>query len=217
MAFYLLKMLYVQRSIAVMNYLAHAYLSFHHPDILVGNMISDYVKGKQQYTYSVGIQQGIKLHRFIDHYTDHHPATRASAKLMSKAVGRYGNALTDVIYDHFLANDIREFKNDAALNDFAQKTYTLLDQQQAVMPEPFQLMLPVMRELNWLYHYRKPEGIKKSFMGVGRRATHLKSTESAFTLFEMEYTFLKECYFNLWDDLKLATQTELANILNEEQ
>lgn len=30
-----------------MNYLAHAYLSFDEPEILVGNMISDFVKGKK--------------------------------------------------------------------------------------------------------------------------------------------------------------------------
>ncbi|MBK7121978.1 MAG: hypothetical protein IPH68_03715 [Chitinophagaceae bacterium] len=29
-----------------MNYLAHAYLSFNDPEILLGNMISDYIKGK---------------------------------------------------------------------------------------------------------------------------------------------------------------------------
>ena len=31
-----------------MNYLAHAYLSFNDPEILVGNMISDFVKGKKK-------------------------------------------------------------------------------------------------------------------------------------------------------------------------
>jgi len=30
-----------------MNYLAHAYLSFDHEEILVGNLISDFVKGKK--------------------------------------------------------------------------------------------------------------------------------------------------------------------------
>jgi acyl carrier protein phosphodiesterase len=29
-----------------MNYLAHAVLSFQQPDILTGNMISDFVKGR---------------------------------------------------------------------------------------------------------------------------------------------------------------------------
>ena len=39
-----------------MNYLAHAYLSFGNEDILVGNMISDFVKGKKKYDYSITIQ-----------------------------------------------------------------------------------------------------------------------------------------------------------------
>ena len=198
-----------------MNYLAHAFLSFNHPDILVGNMINDFVKGKKQYTYSPEIQKGLRLHRFIDHFTDHHPATRASYKLMYKAVGRYGNALTDVIYDHFLANDIREFPDDQSLLQFALKTYSLLEARKDILPEPFLVMLPYMKDHNWLYNYRKPEGIKKSFVGVGRRSTHLKSTESAFTLFEMEYPFLKECYYSLWDDLKPATEDELNKLLND--
>ncbi|MFY7899136.1 MAG: ACP phosphodiesterase, partial [Chitinophagaceae bacterium] len=32
-----------------MNFLAHAYLSFQQPSLLIGNMISDFVKGKKQY------------------------------------------------------------------------------------------------------------------------------------------------------------------------
>ena len=59
-----------------MNYLAHAYRSFHLPDILVGNMISDFVKGKKKYEYSEGILKGIDLHRSIDTFTDEHEATK---------------------------------------------------------------------------------------------------------------------------------------------
>ena len=200
-----------------MNYLAHAYLSFNDPDILIGNMISDYIKGKHQYEYSPDIQKGIRLHRFIDHYTDHHPATKVAAKLMSKAVGRYGNALTDVVYDHFLANDIQEFKTEADLNNFAQNTYKILEERKMELPEVFRLILPNIQENNWLYNYRKPEGIEKSFKGVRYRSTHLKSTDSAFSLFEMEYEFLKECFYSLWTDLKPATYQEFQKLLNTEK
>ena len=199
-----------------MNYLAHAYLSFNQPEILIGNMISDYIKGKQQYEYSPGIQKGIRLHRFIDHYTDHHPATKDASKLMSKAVDRYSGALVDVAFDHFLATDIHEFKNEEELNAFAQKTYAILEEHKSALPENFQFVLPNMIEYNWLYNYRKPEGIEKSFKGVRYRSTHLKNTDSAFSLFEMEYEFLKECYHYLWADLKQATKEELDKILSEE-
>ena len=32
----------------IVNYLAHAYLSFGIPDIVVGNLISDFIKGKKR-------------------------------------------------------------------------------------------------------------------------------------------------------------------------
>jgi len=200
----------------MMNYLAHAYLSFNEPGILVGNMINDYVKGKQQYTYPHEIQKGFKLHRKIDEYTDQHPATREAAKILYKAVGRYANALTDVVYDHFLANDIMEFENEAALNAFAQNTYKTIEANKEYLPEKFAYMFPYMQRDNWLYHYRTPEGIEKSFIGVGRRSTYLKYTESAFSIFEMEYAFLKECYVGLWIDLKAYTENEIKGILTDQ-
>ena len=86
-----------------MNYLAHAYLSFGNADILAGNMISDFVKGKQKFGYSEAIQKGITLHRMIDTFTDSHEATRAAKQYFKPAVGLYSGAFTDVVYDHFLA------------------------------------------------------------------------------------------------------------------
>ena len=58
-----------------MNYLAHACLSFGNEDILVGNMISDFIKGKKKFDYPVAIQNGIMLHRMIDTFTDAHAVT----------------------------------------------------------------------------------------------------------------------------------------------
>ena len=70
-----------------MNYLAHAYLSFNKPEILIGNLISDFVKGKKKFDYSTGIQKGIALHRAIDQFTDDHAITQ-SAKLFFKPAYR---------------------------------------------------------------------------------------------------------------------------------
>jgi len=52
-----------------MNYLAHAYLSFNEPELLLGNMVSDYVKGKKQFDFPKRMQAGIRLHRAIDEFT----------------------------------------------------------------------------------------------------------------------------------------------------
>jgi acyl carrier protein phosphodiesterase len=70
-----------------MNFLAHAYLSFDRKEILVGNMISDFVKGKAQYDFIEGIQDGIKLHRSIDAYTDAHPLIAEAKAILRQTTG----------------------------------------------------------------------------------------------------------------------------------
>ena len=92
-----------------MNYLAHAYLSFEITDITVGNMISDFVKGKQKLDYPVAIQHGITLHRAIDSFTDSHAVTRQAKSFFKEDYGLYAGPLVDVVYDHFLANDPLRF------------------------------------------------------------------------------------------------------------
>ena len=95
-----------------MNYLAHAYLSFGNSNILVGNMISDYVKGKTQFDYPPEIQAGIKLHRAIDDFTDTHEATKNVKEIFKKDYRLYAGAFADVVYDYFLANDKNEFADE---------------------------------------------------------------------------------------------------------
>jgi len=88
-----------------LNYLAHAYLSFDQPEIIVGNLISDFVKGKKKFDYPPGIQKGIALHRAIDTFTDSHPATKEAKEVFRPHYRLYAGAFIDVAYDHFLAND----------------------------------------------------------------------------------------------------------------
>jgi acyl carrier protein phosphodiesterase len=108
-----------------LNYLAHAYLSFNHPEILVGNMISDYVKGKKKFDYPAAIQKGITLHRAIDTFTDDHPATKKAKEVFRPHYRLYSGAFVDVVYDHFLATDDREFPGSSLL-DFSEQVYKML-------------------------------------------------------------------------------------------
>jgi acyl carrier protein phosphodiesterase len=190
-----------------MNLLAHAYLSFNNPPILVGNMISDYVKGKKKFSYDPLIQKGIQLHRVIDDFTDRHPETQ-EAKYFFKADYRlYAGAFVDVVYDHFLANDSVQFKADDALNLFAQHTYTELEIYKQVMPERFAKMLPYMQSQNWLYNYRYHQGIERSFEGLVKRAAYLDESAIAFKIFNEAYASLQACYLNFFPDLKLLAET----------
>jgi acyl carrier protein phosphodiesterase len=195
-----------------MNYLAHAYLSFHHPDILVGNMISDFVKGKKQFDYPGLVQKGIRLHRDIDTFTDQHPATKKAREYLKPAVGAYSGAFVDVVYDHFLALDQQQF-TDGSLRSFAEEVYTQLAEKVGLFPENFAKMLPYMSTQNWLYNYRFTGGIEKSFGGVVRRAQYLADSSAVYELFLRHYDRLEEHYREFFPDVKAFASSQFAVLL----
>ena len=184
-----------------MNYLAHAYLSFNHPETLVGNMISDFVKGKTKFSYPAGIQTGIELHRYIDRVTDEHEATKEAKEIFRPAYRLYSGAFVDVVYDHFLAADEREFSEQSLLF-FTRSAYNMLDEHFHHLPERFSRMLPYMKEQNWLFHYRTRWGTEKSLGGLVRRAAYLTESDTAFRLFEQHYQLFQDCYRHFWADVK---------------
>jgi acyl carrier protein phosphodiesterase len=192
-----------------MNYLAHAYLSFHNPGILVGNMISDFVKGKKQFDYPMLVREGIRLHRAIDQFTDDHPATKQAKKFFQPAVGLYGGAFMDIVYDHFLALDQNEL-SEQGWKDFATETYTQLAAHESFLPEKFARMLPYMRSQDWLFNYRFEQGIHNSFQGLVRRARYLEDAEPAFAAFITHYASLQQLYHDFFPHVKKFAADELT-------
>lgn len=184
-----------------MNYLAHAYLSFNRPEILVGNMISDFVKGKKKYDYPAGIQQGIALHREIDRFTDEHPAIKNAKEIFRPAYRLYSAALVDVVVDHFLATDENEFSENG-LELFANEIYEGLSRHTDHFPEKFNSLFPFMKSQNWLYNYRYRWGIEKSLAGVVRRAKYMEESETAFRLFNENYAWLESSYRAFFPEVK---------------
>lgn len=192
-----------------MNYLAHAYLSFHQPELLVGNMISDYVKGKKKFDYSPGIQQGIELHRIIDSFTDDHAATKEAKEIFRPHYRLYAGAFVDVVYDHYLATDPLIFNHDS-LEQFATDTYTMLEPYTAVFPERFARMFPYMKTQNWLYNYSNKWGIENSLHGVVRRATYLTESATAFALFNEHDAMLRKCYQTFFPEMIAVVKNWIA-------
>ena len=184
-----------------MNYLAHAYLSFLDPSTTVGNLISDFVKGKKKFDYPPGIQKGIALHRSIDEFTDNHFATHEAKSVLRPHYRLYSGAFVDVIYDHFLANDINEF-SEKSLMDYSQSVYSILDDHYSLLPEGFAAMLPYMKSQNWLYHYLERWGTGKSFEGLVRRASYISESLTAYRIFEEHYQLFESCYRQFWKDMR---------------
>lgn len=151
-----------------MNYLAHVFLQRSSPDLLIGGLLGDFVKGAIDTRYSPTVQEGILLHRDIDRYTDRHPIVRASTALISPLRRRFAGILVDVFYDHFLARHWARY-SEQDLEVFTHQVYTTLASRSEDYPERLQRMLPFMTEQDWLASYMHIEAVDAALHGIARR------------------------------------------------
>jgi len=196
------------------NYLAHAYLSFNHTEILLGNLVSDFVKGKKKFQFPVLIQKGIELHRAIDEFTDNHEATKKAKTFFKPAYRLYSGAFVDVVYDYFLANDTTEFSGNELL-EFSNDVYVKLKIQEQFFPEKFHQVFYYMQLHNWLYNYQYKEAIKKSFRSLVHRAAYMHDSSMAYTIFESNIEELKDCYNEFFPSLKEFSFQKFSHLLKE--
>jgi acyl carrier protein phosphodiesterase len=195
-----------------MNFLAHAYLSFGHPQVLTGNMVSDFVKGKARFTFPPLVQSGIALHRAIDAFTDAHPVTKEAMEIFRPHYRLYSGAIMDVVYDHFLARDETIFSDDS-LHQFTTGVYATLDDHAFCLPPQFAHVLGYMKSENWLYNYRSTAGIEKSLCGLSMRAAYMADSREAVALLHRHYAYLNNLYTHFMADVKLFAKGRFDELI----
>lgn len=194
-----------------MNFLAHAYLSFNQDEILIGNFIGDFVKGKMIDTYPTGIRQGIRLHREIDKFTDTHPLVKASQSFLRPTFGHYSTVITDIFFDYFLGKYWEKY-SQKSLEIFAEQTYQTVSKYTENLPEEFREMFYWMKSQNWLLSYRTIEGIQKSLTGLSKRTRFDSKMEFATKfLLEKENEF-ELIFFAFFKDLETFAREKLIEI-----
>ena len=194
-----------------MNFLAHAYLSFGQEEILVGNFIADFVRGKELENYPKKVQLGIQLHRAIDTYTDSHPLVKQVQSLLIPRFGHYSRVISDVFFDYFLAKNWKNY-SDTPLEKFSLDSYRTLSSSPYELPEAFRRMFHWMQLQNWLYSYREAAGIQAALDGLTRRARFdSKMNESTQVLWEKEEE-IEAIFFAFFEDLEtFASTTRRSN------
>lgn len=174
-----------------MNFLAHLYLSQSPPELMVGNFIGDFVKGKAFENYPETIRQGIILHREIDTFTDDHVWVKKSKRRLVTKYRHYAAVIVDMFYDHFLASQWHNY-HDQPLEQFAAGVYSTIQDFWELLPDKARYMLPYMIEQNWLLSYATTSGINRALSGLSRRSRFTSHMEKATEDLEADYEAYKE-------------------------
>ncbi|SFB52661.1 acyl carrier protein phosphodiesterase [Algoriphagus aquimarinus] len=194
-----------------MNYLAHAYLSFGQDEVLVGNFMGDFVKGKMMNTFPEEVQNGIKLHRAIDKFTDTHPLVRAGQSYLRPQFGHYATVITDIYFDYYLSKNWEKYSR-IPLEDFIQNTFTTLKHHRQLFPDRFANMFQWMVQDNWLLKYGEIKGMEQTFIGMSRRTSFDSKMEVAhLALLEKEAEF-QVIFFAFFEDLETFAREKLLEI-----
>ncbi|GAA4271429.1 acyl carrier protein phosphodiesterase [Aquimarina gracilis] len=194
-----------------MNFLAHIYLSYEDPELKIGNFIADSVKGKKFLEYPRRISQGIKLHRKIDSYTDSHEIVKQSISRLSSKYGRYSSVIVDILYDHFLAANWKEYSS-IPLEDYTLSFYDLLQDHYKILPKPIQHFLPYMIRDNWLLSYATVAGIGSVLSGMNRRTKNRSKMNFAVIELEEYYTDFEKEFRSFFEELELFTKNEMRKL-----
>ena len=201
-----------------MNFLAHLLLSDSpaapdYADVVVGNFAAEAVRGRAALAaYPPAVQRGIRLHRFIDSFTDAHPLVRRStARLRLAGLGRWAGVVSDVGFDHLLARDFARYHSDATepLPAFAQRQYALLHARRQELPERLQHLLHYMRRDDWLSGYAKPEGLERALLGLSRRVPAGAVLATGAAAFLAELPAYEADFREFWPELRAAVGRQL--------
>jgi len=183
------------------NFLGHFYLSQGDPDLIIGNFIADFVKGKKYLDYPDKISQGIMMHRHIDHFTDSHPLVREGRKRLFDTYRHYSGVIIDMYYDHFLASLWDDYSEDP-LNVFAAQIYQTIDAYWDQLPSKSQFLFPYMKSGNWLVRYASTEGIGQSLTGMSRRLNNNSKLDKSVVHLHRYYDEFKEEFREFIVDIK---------------
>lgn len=194
-----------------MNFLAHLYLSGDRPNIMLGNFMGDFVKGKSYLQqYEGDIITGIELHRSIDEFTDSHPIVTESKNRLRPTYRHYSGVIVDVFYDHFLAANWNTF-HTLPLETFAQQAYQTLTTTNTALPDELKQMMPYMIRGNWLVNYSKVEGIHQALSGMARRTPYRSKMEEAVNDLNEHYDAFKKEFMEFFPQLDVYCREFLSN------
>ena len=194
-----------------MNFLAHIYLSGEDEGITIGNFIADGIKGKQYKKYPLQIQKGILLHRGIDSFTDQHPTVRKSTKRLHENYGHYSGVIVDILYDHFLAKNWKNYHSQP-LDEYVGEFYEMLRKYFEILPTRIQRMMPYMIADNWLLSYATVEGISNILTQMNRRTKERSKMNLAVIELEQYYTEFETEFTCFFEELKTFSKNKIKEL-----
>lgn len=190
-----------------MNYLAHLHIADHCDSNLLGNLLGDFVKGNPESQFPNNVSQGVRLHRYVDSFTDHHEQVLEVKGLFPNGVRRFSGIALDMFWDHCLANQWSQFHSNS-LNEFCQQAEhrVSLDSHNE-LPERFLRVSTAMWQGRWLESYQHLDNIEYALQRMSARSPRMSRLSDCFPHIERNYDHLVETFSTFYPDVLTASKS----------
>ncbi len=198
-----------------MNHLAHLLLAGADPMLQLGALLGDHVRGDIAASgYSRSIRAGIVLHRKIDVWTDQHPLMIPARSLFQPPLRRYAGIMLDVYFDHLLS---RSWSDHCALDldAFNQRTLTLLQRHQALLPVSLLRFYRYARSTNVLARYAETDMLQQVFAGISTRLSRRNPLQQALPALQQQDDVLQSVFAEFWPQLCKLSADHLVSVSEE--
>lgn len=185
-----------------MNFVAHQFLSFRNPEIQIGNLLGEIVRGKDFENYHGDLQKGILLHREIDSFTDNHPIVKNSTQKFHERYGKYAPVIVDVLYDYILISHWNQFSKET-YDKFVADCYELFRNRFDEFPPNLQFIIKHLLKYDWFNNYKTIEGIGQTLKGISQRSKFKNNIASAVEEIELYKTEFEQDFHQFFPELSL--------------
>lgn len=166
---------------------------------MYANLNGDFVRGKDLSHLPKKIQEGIQLHRMIDHYIDHHPVVLNLMRQLYTPLPKVAGIAVDLYFDHILAKEWDRF-HPKPLDEFIDEFYETKLENEAFYSQKFKFMISKMKEKNWLYQYQFEHGLMKACKGVSSRISFPNVLDTAHRVFKTYENDVEKAFFTFMED-----------------
>ncbi len=146
-----------------MNFLGHAYIARNNPELIAGNFAGDSYKGylDKYDDISEDILKGVKLHRFIDDFTDQNENIKNVAEIFkNEGINKISFIACDIILDHHISSKWEDYSK-FRYKEFVDFIYSNTDHKLNELPQEFNRLYSMLKQYGWLFDYPSVEGISK--------------------------------------------------------
>lgn len=197
-----------------MNFLAHNFLSFQRPGLIVGNYLGDFIRNPEVRLLPEAVQTGVVVHRMIDSYTDTHEQVKSATRLLHPTMGKYAPVVIDIYFDFLLSKRWSDF-HPQPLEQYCEVAYKVLLRHRHLMSDRIANRMQRMVTDRWLENYQTYSGLQRIFSFLSKRAKFRSNLGVAPKILKPMEEELEEIFMRFFPDVIIHIRTFLEETKNQ--